>query len=117
LENHFGIKNEPDIIGVLKTTDKYEILKKVDTNGINWDIDNDSLLKIIRTFDVKYDLQLIAANGESCEFVIRKNPTDWLEFAKEVYKVCPDVVDQGTGTVESLANEMKISNRLYFWWD
>jgi len=40
-----------------------------------------------------------------------------LTFAKEMYKVCPDIVDQGTGSIEALAEEMKKTKRLFFWWD
>jgi hypothetical protein len=45
----------------------------------------------------------------------RKGIKDTL--AEEIYSMCPDVVDQGTGTVEELAREMKESKLLYFWWD
>ena len=38
-------------------------------------------------------------------------------FAREVYAFCPDVVDQGTETVEALAAEMKQENTVYLWWD
>ncbi|MBP6127765.1 DUF4253 domain-containing protein [Flavobacterium sp.] len=117
LENNFNIDNQLDNIGVLKTTDKYSILKQIGTNGINYDIDNDSLINIIKRFEKKYSLELIGASGDWCEFVINSEPKDWTKFAKEVYKVCPDVVDQGTGTIEALSNEMKNTKRLYLWWD
>lgn len=117
LENNFNIDNKPDNIGILKTTDKYTVLKQIATDGINWDITNDSLISIIKTFDKKYSLELIGASGDWCEFIIHNDPKNWIQFAKEVYKVCPDVVDQGTGTVEALADEMKNTKRLYFWWD
>lgn len=117
LENNFNIDNKPDNIGVLKTTDKYTVLKQIATDGINWDITNDSLISIIKTFDKKYSLELIGASGDWCEFLIHNEPKSWTQFAKEVYKVCPDVVDQGTGTVQALADEMKKTKRLYFWWD
>lgn len=117
LENNFNIDNKPDNIGILKTTDKYTVLKQIATDGINWDITNDSLISIIKTFDKKYSLELIGASGDWCEFIIHNEPKNWQQFAKEVYKVCPDVVDQGTGTVEALADEMKKTKRLYFWWD
>jgi len=117
LENNFNIENKPDNIGILKTTDKYTVLKQIATDGINWDITNDSLISIIKTFDKKYSLELIGASGDWCEFIIHNEPKSWTQFAKEVYKVCPDVVDQGTGTVEALADEMKRTKRLYFWWD
>jgi len=117
LENNFNINNEPDIIGVLKTTDKYSILQQISTNGINYDITTDSLIKIIRVFDEKYNLELVGASGDWCEFDIVNEPEDWLKFAAEVYAVCPDVVDQGSGTIEALADEMKKSKRLFLWWD
>ncbi|MCW3083304.1 MAG: hypothetical protein JWP12_670 [Bacteroidetes bacterium] len=117
VENNFNIRNEPDHIGVLKTTDKYTVLKQVATDGINYGITNDSLIKIIHEFDNKYSLDLIGASGDWCEFIVQKEPADWNAFANEVYKACPDVVDQGTGTVEELAKELKNTKRLYFWWD
>jgi hypothetical protein len=92
-------------------------LKQVETDGINYDITNDSLIKIVKKFDEKYSLELIGASGDWCDFYVNSEPKDWNEFAKEVYKVCPDVVDQGAGTVEALADEMKKTKRLYFWWD
>ena len=117
LENNFNYNNSPDIIGVIKTTDQYSVLSQVATDGINYDITNDSLISIIKNFDKKYALELIGASGDWCEFIIHNEPKSWLEFANEVYEVCPDVVDQGTGTVEALADEMQKSKRLYFWWD
>lgn len=117
LDRHFGIGNEADILAVLKTTDKYKILKQVQTDGINLDIDNDSLINLIRKFDKKYSLDIVGASSDWCEFKINKAPQNWLTLAKEAYKVCPDIVDQGAGTVEKLAEEMKQTKRLYFWWD
>ncbi|MBS1560229.1 MAG: DUF4253 domain-containing protein [Bacteroidetes bacterium] len=117
LENNFNSGNSPDYVGVLPTTDKFTVLKHIGTDGVNWDISNDSLLKIIKRFDDRYSLELIGASGEWCEFIIHKEPNDWMEFAKDVYNVCPDVVEQGAGSIEALANEYKMTRRLYLWWD
>jgi len=117
LDRNFGISNKSDILGILKTIDKYQILKQVQTDGINWEIDNDSLLSLVKKFDKKYSLDLVGASDDWCEFKINKEPQNWLTLAKEAYKVCPDIVDQGSGTVEKLAAEMKQTKRLYFWWD
>lgn len=116
-DNNFGIDNQPNEVGVVKAKDQFAVLKYRQTDGINYDIDNDSLITLVRGFHRKYDLKLIGAGLDWCEFIIQNEPKNWLELAKEVYKVCPDVVDQGTETVEALANEMKATKRLYFWWD
>lgn len=117
LENNMGQKKRWDKIGVLKTTDQFSILKQIGTDGVNHGIANDSLVAIVKQFDKKYKLELIGASGDWCEFNIKSEPTDWDEFANEVYRVCPDVVEQGTGSVESLKEIMKRTKRLYFWWD
>lgn len=117
LQRNFNLSNEPDLIAVVNTTDKYIILKDVATDGINFDIDNDSLIAIIKDFDKKYSLDLVGASRDWCEFNIRIAPADWLSFANEVYTICPDVIDQGTETVEELAEEMKNTGTLYLWWD
>lgn len=117
LDKNFGIDEKPDILGVLKTTNIYSILKKVQTDGINYDITNDSLLRIIGRFDRKYTLELIGASGDYCEFIIQNPPKNWKEIAEEAYAVCPDIVDQGAGSLQALEAEMQKTRRLYFWWD
>ncbi len=117
LDEQFGIEGHPNTLAILKTTDKYQILRQVGTNGINYDITNDSLLHIIKTFDQKYGLQLTGASGDWCQFKINMPPVNWLTFAKEAYKVCPDIVEQGAGDVDNLAEEMQRTGVLYFWWD
>lgn len=116
-EQNFGIDNEKDKVAIVNTADKYEILRETATDGINYDIDNDSVISIIKTFDAKYELTLTGAGLDWCQFSIGKEPTNWNVMAKEVYEVCPDVVDQGTGTVEDLAKELEEFKTLYLWWD
>ncbi len=58
LENNFNLNNKPDNIGILKTIDKFTVLKQIGTDGINWDITNDSLITIIKTFDKNIHLNL-----------------------------------------------------------
>lgn len=116
-EENFGIDNMKDKVAIVPTADKYTILKETGTDGINYDIDNDSLLKIIRQFDSKYGLTLIGCNLTWCEFTFEKEPTDWMVMAKECYAVCPDIVEQGTETVDGLAEELRRTKTIYFWWD
>ena len=38
-------------------------------------------------------------------------------FAKEVYTFCPDVVDQGVGSIEALEEAIKEMHGVWLWWD
>jgi hypothetical protein len=37
-------------------------------------------------------------------------------LARRMHQFCPDIVDQGVGTVGALAKELE-KGKLYFWWD
>lgn len=112
-----NFNNGKDTIACIKSNDKFDILRVQQTDGINYDIDNDGVIKKIQEWDKQNGLIITGASYDwvECHFV--KAPTDMMNFAKEVYKFCPDVVDQGTETVEELAKEMKNGNILYLWWD
>ncbi len=114
-EQNFGF--DPDVIAVIKSKDQFDILRHAATDGINYDIYNDSVVTLLQNWNKKYPMRIRGAGRDwlSAEFIGR--PQDMEAFAKEVYAVCPDVVDQGTGTVEELAKEMSQSNELYLWWD
>ena len=38
-------------------------------------------------------------------------------FAQEMYEFCPDIVEQGTGSIEELIEEIKETKKLALWWD
>lgn len=106
----------PDQVAVLKADD-HAYLALVRTDAINYDKDHEAVMKQYRQWEKQYDLKLVGAGQDWMEAEIRNPPKDWLAFAKEVYAFCPDIVDQGTGDVASLAAEMKRSDTLYLWWD
>lgn len=110
----FGI--EPDEVCVLMTQqDDRSILRYEQTEGVNYGITTDSL---IRTLDAwKLQLRITGASSDWMEASIEAPVQDWDALARQVYAFCPDVVDQGTGTVEALAEEMRLSRTLFLWWD
>ncbi len=114
-ETNFG--NSKDEVTILKTNDKYDVLRFEGTNGINYDIFVEDLISKLMVWDQKYNLKIVASGMDFFEAEYTTPPADIMQFAQEVYEFCPDVVDQGTETVEALANEMARSNTLYLWWD
>lgn len=116
-EQHFGIRNEPDRLALFPRRDPYEILRFMGTNGANYGIGPDSIVAWLRSLE------------RDQPFVLTGIAFDWLEgrftsairdptgLARRFYAFCPDIVDQGTGTVTALATELDQSERLYCWWD
>lgn len=116
-DRNYGIGDKPDNVSIIKASGFPEVLQVMGTNGWNYDISPEMVIKRLKEWDDRFGLILIGAGFDWFEAEFQRAPQDMIEFAKEVYEFCPDVVDQGTATVEALANEMKGSNTVYLWWD
>lgn len=116
-EENFGYY--PDEVSVLKSKDQFDILKAEGTDGTNWGLNNDDIIAQLKTWNNNYPFEIVGAGYDFVVaiFLEKPNGDDMKKFAREVYKFCPDVVDQGTGTVEELEKEMIKSGMLYLWWD
>jgi hypothetical protein len=116
--SRMGFGGEHDEVCVLQTQQvDLGILRYEQTDGINYDITTDSLVSVLLEWSKEFDLSITGASGDWVEASIGKEPKDWNEFAARVYAFCPDVVDQGTGSVAALADQMKQTRTLYLWWD
>lgn len=114
--SRMGFGGEPDEVCVLKTQQlDMAILRYEQTDGINYEITTDSLIQVLEAWDLQ--LTVIGASSDWMDARIGSPVSDWNELARKVYAFCPDVVDQGTGTVEALAEEMRRTKTLYLWWD
>ena len=117
-EPNYGIGGKPDEIGLVPLGDQFAVVKRVGTNGANYDLTSEKVVAWLRELNrdapfiltgIGYDhvegrfLQPIGAKADS--------------IAVRVHKFCPDVVDQGTGSVRELGNEIGRLNTFFCWWD
>jgi hypothetical protein len=107
----------PDEIVILKSRDPFDYLALVPVNGTNYGIDHDAIVARYREWEPRLGLQLIGAGGDWLSAEITRPPEDWSAFAEEVYRFCPDIVEQGTNDVATLASEMRKRRLLFLWWD
>jgi len=112
-----GFGHGPDSIAVMPGSDQFDALRVRGTSGPNYNITTDSAIALARRWDAEFGLDIVGAGLDWFEARFRRTPTDFLALARLLYRVCPDVVDQGSGTVEGLAGDMRQSNTLYCWWD
>lgn len=114
-ERNFGDKQ--DLIGVIHSDDEFDILRIKQTNGWNYDLGPDDIISKIVEWSSRYPLTILGADFDWVEILFDDVPVDITEFANEVYEFCPDVVDQGTETLEALIESVKDSGILFLWWD
>lgn len=107
----------PEIICFLRSNDKYDVLRSLGTNGINYDIDTDQLVKRLTSWDNNYGIEIEGADSDWVDIKFINLPTDLKKIAEEIYDFCPDSVDQGVGSIEELENYLKENNEVFLWWD
>jgi hypothetical protein len=105
------------IISIVPIADPYQIMEYAETNGANHDIETTDIISKYKEWDERFGILPIAIGFDFCECEIINKDIDYTELANEVYGFCPDVVEQGTETVEALAAEMKENGTIFLWWD
>jgi hypothetical protein len=116
-EQHFGIAGRSDRVALFPRSDRYEILRLMGTNGWNYDIGPDSIVAWLEALERDHPFVLTGMGFDWVEGRFRSAIGDADALARRFYAFCPDVVDQGTETVDALAQELGASQRLYCWWD
>ena len=107
----------PDEITILKTDDKYDLLRFEGTNGLNYDIMVEDVIDKLKEWDNTYQLKFTGVGFDFFQANYSTLPENTRAHANELYDFCPDIVEQGTGSVKELEKEMIASKKLFLWWD
>lgn len=100
-----------------ETNDPFEVMRWAGTNGCNYDLETDDIIARYKEWDNRFGIIPFLIEGDCCECMIVNREIDYAALAEEVYAFCPDVVDQGTESVEALASEMREKGTIFLWWD
>jgi hypothetical protein len=114
---HFGIKGEPDSLALYPSRDRYQVLRVVGSNGANYGIGPDSIVAWLGGLEREQPFVLTGIGFDWIEGRFTTPITDADALARRFHEFCPDIVEQGTGTVAALARELRRSEQLYCWWD
>ncbi len=109
--------NEYKVGLIGKTSDPYKIMEFAKTNGVNHDIETKDIIEKYHQWQEQFGIKPIAIGFDFCECEIVNRDIDYKKLAADIYTFCPDVVDQGTETVEILEKEMKRTGTIFLWWD
>jgi Domain of unknown function (DUF4253) len=122
LHDH-GFGKGPDVVGVAPATDKFDLIRRVQTNGVNYGHDNRAVIAWLREMDRDEPLEVIGAGFDFVEGFFRAPVKDRPRLARRIHAFCPDFVEQGIGLGEegephALIEAYYRSNRdFFFWWD
>jgi hypothetical protein len=115
-EQNFGFDDAPDKLGLLPTTDKYAVMAAMETNGDNYGIGTAGVIAWMKELEQSQPFLLTGIGFDYMEGHFTGPVKETQDLARRMYEFCPDIVDQGVGTVDKLAEELE-DRTLYFWWD
>ncbi|HTF88654.1 MAG TPA: DUF4253 domain-containing protein [Planctomycetota bacterium] len=75
---------------------------------------------VLRHWHERYGAELVTMGGDVIELRAGRptaSATDSLVLAFEQFHYCEDIVTQGVGTLDALADTLRKSTVWYFWWD
>lgn len=113
----FEDNNKNVYLSILKGNNEVEIVKWRQTNGINFNLDNNSIISKLKEWQKLCDYQILGVGGDYIEISFSTLPEHVDEFVNDLYKFCPDIVDQGVGEISILKDELLKTKLLQLWWD
>jgi hypothetical protein len=114
-----GDEQHPDgeEIVVANAKSQFDILRVAQSDACNYDMMTEDLIKKLTEYDRAYGIDIFHAETDTIEFKFSKLPADMPGFCNDLYEFCPDIVDQGCGTVEALEDEIRRTQEVFLWWD
>ena len=94
-----------------------DIPRLVRSDAANYDMGTEDLVRKLREYDRDYGIGIFHAETDTIGFTLLNAPDDMPAFAADLYAFCPDVVDQGLGSVEALEESVEAYGQVYLWWD
>jgi hypothetical protein len=78
-----------------------------------------TLVPYLRSWEERFDARLVGVGFDTIQLAVGRPPSEAeaIRAAAELYMFNPDVVDQGVGSIEALAEEMVQGPHWAFWWD
>ena len=131
-----SLKSQIYRLAVIKTSDKYDILRAISVDGINYGLTTEDIIKTLQSWEKKYNLKFSIIFGVATGFEIRLEevPDNLKIFLKEAKEFCPDIKEavppdlrakyektdeKGILYLDNKAMEtmIKETKKVYFWWD
>ena len=93
------------------------MIKACGTDGGTCDLSTQRIIAWLRKLDKKLPFVLTGCGEDFVAGRFVKPIRNPLQLAESIYKFCPDVVEQGSGSTSRLADELARTQRFLLWWD
>ena len=109
--------DEGSEVVVAQGNGQFDILRVAQSDAVNYGMETEDLIRKLEEYHSKYGIDIFHAETDTIEFRFTTVPKDLPTFCEDLYEFCPDIVDQGVGTVKELEKEIAKTGIVYLWWD
>jgi hypothetical protein len=104
------------VLAIAATRDAYQILNSIgSTNGyITTTIEE--IVSSLHRWESRFRFRIVGIGHQFIILDIVSGNIDYNLLAKEIYAICPDVVNLGTHSVAKLAEQIRAKKCIYMWW-
>jgi hypothetical protein len=120
LESAGGPLRQEVVIGLVPTSRSWEVPAFVGFGGWNECPEGAVHVAIHEKWHRDYGSDVASLTSDVIECTVERLPgnrTEAMQLAREQFLYCPDLVHQGTQSLEQLAALLMYSKVWYFWWD
>ena len=89
------------------TNDPFAAVRAAMTDAPNFDLDNAEIIDYLTKWQSLCSFVVKSAKGDQIEIEFTTLPKEMDAFVHDLYKFCPDLVDQGTGCVHEMVEAME----------
>jgi hypothetical protein len=108
-------RNGP-VLALLPTSDVYQVIAAVGTEGPNSKVHNEDLIAWLRELEKDQPFSITAVGTDFLEGKFTASIQDPFGLVRRINKLCPDG-DEGPETEKMQAAELQKTGRLFLWWD
>ena len=114
---HFDSSNKSLFdIAIVKAANQFDIVKRVGTQAINFDISNEKIIEKLKKWHSEANFKIVVVDNDRVEAIMLIKPENLKRFVKEIYEFSLEWMDIGVN-YEAMLKDCKENN--YFWlrWD
>ena len=98
--------------------DMFTPLRQADTNGDNYDISTDDIIKHLKEWHKLCSFTISDVDYNTVTLHFATLPKDLDAFIKDAYEFCPDlVIDDEDAELPILKKQLEKTKKLGLWWD
>ena len=106
-------------IGVVKATDRYDLLRVMGTDGVNYEVDTEDIINFLKKWEGAVPFLITECEADSVVIQVDGGNASLSAMVAEAVVLCPDLIaDEVTPeTLDKVLTFVKRSGEIGFWWD